>query len=211
MSKSMTAMAKTDSIRMIVASLTFLVMVLFALAPRAQSGPHSTRPRFPWACLYFDPGRGEVEDAKDEPKEEQEYSASVKELYRLWCTPVSSTLQQRQTAEDDVASLWKRIWYRENPFSAEFHETGSFALLVPMRITHRVPQSMIDDPVFMKDWLNDCSDRCFMLYDDDDPGANREWAQMMRLRKMVIDGLGSDPTGRQVKKMLKNAKLYPVN
>ncbi len=33
----------------------------------------------------------------------------------------------------------------------------------------------------------------------------------MRLRKEVTVHLGGDPAARQVLKMLKNAKLYPVN
>jgi len=209
MSKSMTTVTKANSTRLTVASLAFLVM-FFALDTRAQSGPHPSSPQLPWACLYFDPGRGVAEDPKSEPKEEQKFDAGMREFYRLWCTPVPSTPQQRRTAVNDVASLWKRIWYRENPFSAVFHETGSFGLLVLMGITRRVPQPMVDDPVFMKDWLDDCSDRCFMLYGDDDPGARQEWLKLMRLRKDVMEHLGGDPAARPVIRMLKNAKLYPV-
>jgi hypothetical protein len=203
-------MTKIKAIRSTVACLTFLV-IFFALDSRAQSGPHTAGSHFPPACSYFDPGRGEAEDAKNDPKEEQKYDAGVREFYRLWCTPVPSTPQQHRAAADDVAIRWKQIWYRENPFSAEFHETGSFALLVLMGITHRVPQTMADDPVFMKDWLNDCSDRCFMLYGDDDPGERQEWLELMRLRKEVMEHLGGDPAARSVIRMLKNAKLYPVN
>ena len=210
MRKSIRAMAKTYVIRLSVAYLTFLVPAFLALNSRAQSGPHTTSPRFPSACFYFDPSRGAAEDTKDEPIEEQKYDASVRELYRLWCTPVPSTLQQRKVAADDVASLWKQIWYREDPFSAEFHETGSFGLLVLIGITDRVPRSMIDDPVFMKDWLNDCRDRCFMIYGDDDPGAAQESQRMVRLRKNIMDHLGTDPASKSVKNMLRDAKLYLV-
>jgi hypothetical protein len=203
-------MTKTKAVPSALACLTFAVVFFFAPDSRAQSGRHPPSPRFAWACSYFDPGRGVGEDAKDDPKEEREYNASVKELYRLWCTQVSSTLQQRRAAADNVASLWKQLWYRENPFSAEFHETGSFALLALMGITHRVPQPMVDDSVFMKDWLNDCSDRCFMTYGDDDPGAKRESMRSMRLRKDVMDHLANDPASNSVLNMLRNAKLYSV-
>jgi hypothetical protein len=110
-----------------------------------------------------------------------------------------------------MAARWKVLWYRDAPFNAEFHETGSWDLLVLLAVTRRVPRPMGDDPVFLHDWMEDCSERCFMTYGDDDLGAHRDWLRMMRLRKEVMVHLPGDAASKQVLKMLKNAKLYPVN
>ena len=135
---------------------------------------------------------------------------SSNKFYHLWCTSISSSQLARKASADEMTEHWKKLWYRDDSFSAAFHETGSFDLLVMMGITHQVPRPMVDDPVFMKDWLNDCSDRCFMIYGDDDPGARDEWLRMRRLQKDVMDHLGSDPASKSVIKVLVNAKLYPV-
>jgi hypothetical protein len=177
----------------------------------AQGRPAPSSPRLPWACVFLDSGQEADIDLADDPPEERAYAASLKDLYRLWCTANPSTLDEKQSASDRTAIKWKSIWYRDNPYSASFHETGSFELLVLIGVTHRIPKAMVNDPVFLHDWMEDCSDRCFMLYGDDDPGARKEWLRFMRLRKEVIVHLGADPAARSVVAMLKNAKLYPVN
>jgi hypothetical protein len=183
----------------------------FSPDANAQDRPVPSSSPSPWACVFLNSDRGTDAELKDDPSEERTYDASLKELYRLWCTAGPGTSLDRQQAADRVAAQWKALWYRDNPFNAEFHETGSFGLLVLIGVTHRVPKPMVDDPVFLHDWMEDCSNRCFMLYGDDDPGAHQEWLQFMRLRKEVIVHLGGDSAARQVLKMLKNAKLYPVN
>jgi hypothetical protein len=176
----------------------------------AQQTAHGQRASFPWACLYFAPAGGDNSADSDDP-EERRLSAGADEVYRLWCTSSSSSRQSRERAADAMATQWKRLWYRDDPFNAAFHETGSFGLLVLMGITHRVPKPMADDAEFMRDWLADCSDRCFMTYGDDDPSAKAEWQKLLRLRNEVSHHLGSDPAAKPVLTMLKNAKLYPVN
>jgi len=110
-----------------------------------------------------------------------------------------------------MTERWKKLWYRDDPFNAEFHETGSFGLLVLIGITHKIPKPLATDSTFMHDWLADCSDRCFMIYGDDDPGAKEEWKKMLRLRKDLMVHLEGDAGAKPVMTMLKNAKLYPVN
>ena len=134
----------------------------------------------------------------------------MKEFYRVWCAGTVSSVQVRKSASDAVAERWKRLWY-STPFNVAFHETGSFGLLALMGVTHRVPKPMIEDPTFMHDWLEDCKERCFMIYGDDDPGAKDEWLLMNRLRDDVSMNLKREPAAKLVLTMLKNAKLYPVN
>jgi hypothetical protein len=105
----------------------------------AQQTAHGSRPGFPWACLYFAPAESDDSADPDDP-EEKRLSASADEVYRLWCTPAPSSRQVREQAADAMAAQWKTLWYRDNPFNAAFHETGSFGLLVLMGITHRVPK-----------------------------------------------------------------------
>jgi hypothetical protein len=176
----------------------------------AQNRTSPSQRHFPRACSYFNSGGDEERNAEDDP-EERKLDASIMSFYRLWCTAGPGTPQQREEAADSVATQWKTLWYRETPFNTAFHETGSFTLLVLMGITHRVPRTMVSDSAFLHDWLEDCSERCFMLYGDDDPGAPQEWRRMMRLRREVQDHLGGKPAALQVLQMLKSAKLYPVN
>jgi hypothetical protein len=176
----------------------------------AQNKVEAARSQFPWACRYFDRSNDADTDTEDDPLE-RDLDADVAAFYRLWCTTTPSTPIARQAAAEKVATNWKKLWYRENPFNASFHEVGSFTLLVLMGITHRVPVQMTADPAFMHDWLADCSERCFMIYGDDDPGARQEQLRMIRLREEVVDHLGNTPAAKSVREMLKNAKLDSVN
>jgi len=106
-----------------------------------------------------------------------------------------------------MAERWKNLWYRDDPFNAAFHETGSSDLLIMIAITRTIPQPLVVDQKFMHDWLDDCKDRCFMIYGDDDPGANKEKLQMHRLRDYVLNHLKMGPATKPVLEMLKNAKL----
>jgi hypothetical protein len=163
--------------------------------------------RFPLGCRFL--GQGYAAE-KDDPAEEHRYADSSNKFYQLWCTSVLSSQPIRETAADEMAESWKKLWYRDDPWNVAFHEAGSIDLSALLATTHKLPRPLAADPEFMHDWLYDCSDRCFMIYGDDDPGARQEWKRLMQLRKDVMDHLGSDPAGRSVIKMLRNAKLYPV-
>jgi hypothetical protein len=207
----MLVVRKTIAIRLTGVFLTICCLGCVPFDVCAQNHHDSDSPHSPWACVFLNRDTETEQELKDDPPLEQDYERSLKEFYRLWCTATRGTSQDRHNAEDKVAVQWKSLWYRDDPFNAEFHETGSFGLLVLMAVTHRVPEPMVNDGTFLNDWLNDCSDRCFMVYGDDDPGARQEWLRLMRLRKEVMVHLGGDPATRPVLKMLKNAKLYPVN
>ena len=204
-------MRKTIGLGLIGTSLSIYCLCCIPFDACAQTRPAPTSPRIPWACIFLNRGTETEQEIKDDPLDEQNYDRSLKEFYRLWCTAGPGALRDRQQAADTAAVQWKAVWYRDDPFNAAFHETGSFGMLVLIGITHRVPRPMVNDPDFLHDWLKDCSDRCFMLYGDDDPGARQEWLRFMRLRREVMVSLGGDPAARPVLKMLKNAKLYPVN
>jgi hypothetical protein len=148
---------------------------------------------------------------RNEPEEEQLYNRSFDDFYRLWCTSASRSPDAREDAANTMADRWKQLWYRDDPFNVAFHETGSFELLVMMAITRRVPKPMVDNPTFLHDWMDDCSDRCFMIYGDEDPSAGKEKLRMLRLRNDVLAHLRREPAAKRVLEMLKNTKLDPVN
>ncbi len=111
-----------------------------------------------------------------------------------------------------MAERWKKLWYRDDPFNAAFHETGSFDLLVLMGITHRMPSPMTVDEAFTKDWVSDCNDRCFMVYDDSGgPEVQQTLRNQLRLRKDLLQHLKREPAATPVIAMIRNLKVTPVN
>jgi len=176
----------------------------------AQHQRGSANSKAPWVCSFLDSSVDVISTEKDDPAVEQAYAMSSRDLYRVWCKSEVDSAQDRENAANTFTRRWKSLWYRDNPFNAAFHEVGSFDLLVLMGITHKVPKPMIDDPAFMSAWLEDCKDRCFMIYGDDDPGAKDQWLKMLRLRNDVLKNLKREPAAKPVLTMLKNAKLYPV-
>ena len=165
------------------ALLMMFGLVKFAPEAIAQNNPLGDHR--PWPCTLVEP----VSVDRTDPIEEQEYESSFNEFYRLWCSPDSGPPQARSDVANHVAARWKKLWYRDTPFNAAFHETGSFELLVLIAITRKLPDALTSDPVFMKDWLSDCSDRCFMIYGEDDPSAKQERLRMLRFRNDVIANL----------------------
>src|SRR5208282_5991577 len=87
--------------------------------------------RIPWACSLLTP---DYQAEKDDPKEEQTYATSARRFYRLWCTATLSSPEAREDASNSMAKDWKHLWYRDEPFNAAFHETGSYDLLVEIAI-----------------------------------------------------------------------------
>jgi len=181
--------------------LMLVAFVSFSSNLRAQRSGSN----IPWACSNFAP----EEAAKNDPEEEQEYSRSLNEFYRLWCTSAERSPKTREDAANTMTERWKKLWYRDDPFNAAFHETGSTDLLVMMAITGEVPKPLLADPAFMHDWLKDCSERCFMIYSEDESGEDRR--RSLRLRNEALDHLKGKPAAKPVLDMLRTAKLEPVN
>jgi hypothetical protein len=195
------------------AGVILVIAIGFSVYPApvaAQQHPSPPAFRFPKACLYFKPDLSD-QPSSDDLAEERDLSASAAEVYRVWCTPGRYAQELKLKAADRMAVSWKRLWDRGDPFNTAFHETGSFGLLVLIGITQKVPRPMAEDKAFLHDWLEDCSERCFMIYGDDDPGARHEWLRLMQLRRETMVQLGKDPAAKPVIRMLKSAKLYPVN
>ncbi|MGO8934850.1 MAG: hypothetical protein ACLPLZ_10575 [Terracidiphilus sp.] len=185
--------------------LTFVVLVLFSSCIRAQHSAHPLGSRIPWACQLLSTGEENAE--KSDPEEEQNYSRGFNDFYRLWCTSVSSSPRAKEDAADAMAERWKRLWYRDPPYNAAFHEVGSFELLVVIAITRKLPGPLVADPKFMQDWLKDCKGSCFQIFGNDDPSAKAESLRLLRLRNDVMDHLKGDPEAKPVLEMLKNARL----
>ena len=201
-------MGKSMVIGLAKVSLIFGIPILIVSNACAQTRALRPDSRFPQACRFLVPN---FATEKDDPEEERRYAESSNKFYHLWCASDSSSRQAREAAADEKAESWKKLWYRDDPFNAAFHETGSFDLLVLLGITQKLPRPLVASPEFMQDWLKDCSDRCFMIYGDDDPEAKQEWQRMMHLRDDVLVHLEREQAAKPVLTMLKNAKLYPVN
>lgn len=201
-------MGKLTLFRLTEIALLFLCLLYEPFELNAQKLATRSGSRIPWACRFLAP---DYSVEKDDPEEEHSYAESSNKFYHLWCTSISSSKLDRETAANDMVGLWKKLWYRDEPFNVAFHETGSFDILVLLGITHKVPKPLTADPEFMHEWLKDCSDRCFMIYGDDDPSAKQEWQRMMHLRHDVLIHLKREPAAEPVFTMLKNAELYPVN
>jgi hypothetical protein len=179
------------------------------------AGQHQARPasrRFPMACFFFEPGRFDYDWDKVIPEEERSYTAGANRVYRLWCTANTSTPQQKSSAADEMAVAWKRLWDRDTPFNAAFHESGSFDLLALMGVTHELPAPMRTDANFTKDWIEDCSNACFRLdYDRASAASGRYTLMQLWLRNDVLDNLNKEPAGEPVFKMLMDAKFTLVD
>jgi hypothetical protein len=201
-------MSKAIVNRLIGVSMILACLLAFSSNLHAQRIAHPSGLAMPWACRFLGPDDEKAEG--NDPEEEKNYPRSFNNFYRLRCTSAPASSGVRRDAANKVAESWRQLWYRDDPFNAAFHETGSFELLVMIAIMRKIPTPMVDNPAFMRDWMEDCSDRCFMLYGDDAPGARQDWLRLMRLRKEAMMRLGGDPAAKPVLKMLKNSKLYPV-
>jgi hypothetical protein len=202
-------MSKPIVIRVTEVALLIACLLPFSSNLRAQRGVLPSGSGIPWACRFL--GTDDEKAEQNDPQEERNYSRSINRFYQLWCTSAPGSPGVRNEAANTMAESWKQLWYRDDPFNAAFHETGSLDLLATIAITRRLPKPMVDNPIFMRDWAEDCSDRCFMIYGDDDPGASKARLHMLQLRNYVLNHLRREPAAKPVLKMLKNAKLDTVN
>jgi hypothetical protein len=179
--------------------------------PQSRTAGHPVIPR---ACFFFQPGRIDyIETGKAfTPEEERAYTASAKQVYRLYCTTAVGTRQQKIAAADSMTVAWKRLWDRETPDNAVFHEIGSFDLLALLGVTHELPALMRTDAKFTSDWIADCSYTCFHFGGDPADLAQGKYILMqLRLRNNVLDNLKKEPAAEPVFKMLEDAKFTLVD
>ncbi|MGD0734339.1 MAG: hypothetical protein ABR976_04290 [Terracidiphilus sp.] len=192
----------------------FLVVVCDLLVIAAQTGAQqhllTAASGFPKACFFFKPGS--FEGDKSDLEEEHAYNASGSRFYRLWCTASSATPQQKSDAANAMVVAWKRLWDRDDPFNAAFHEGGEFDLLALLGVTHDMPEPMRKDPKFTGRWIEGCSYVCFHLTADlNSSGGGRYTLMQLWLRNDVLDNLKKEPAAEPVITMLADAKFTLVD
>jgi len=197
-----TALNPPALIKLTEASLALSLLFFWPLRSVAQHPASKADTHIPRACTFL---TSNYEVEKDDPQEERSYAASENRFFGLWCTAASSSLENREAAADEMAACWKKLWYRDDPFNAAFHETGSDDLLAMMAITSKVPKPLIADSAFMHDWLEDCRDRCFMIYGEDESGEDR--LHLVSLRNEALDHLKKDSAAKPILEMLKTATI----
>lgn len=172
-------------------------------------------PTHPSACFFFAPAResrAQIRENAREPTEERAYDASYAEVYRLWCTQAHSASAARMAAADEMVKRWRALWDRQDPYNAEFHETGAFDLLALLGVAHELPAAMANDPEFVKEWIDDCNYSCFHLGGDpSDPADGRFILMQLQLRNDVLDHLKKEPASEPVLDMLMDAKFTLVD
>ncbi len=178
----------------------------------SQQGSRSAAPKFPEACFFFEPGSFDFTGDKVIPEEERAYTASADHVHHLWFTPNASTPQQRSDAADAMVVAWRRLWDRDTPFNAVFHESGSIDLLALLGVTHELPTLMRTDAQFTNDWIKDCSYACFHLnYEPGLSASGRFTLMQLWLRNDVLDNLKKEPAAEPVLKMLSDATFTLVD
>ena len=111
-----------------------------------------------------------------------------------------------------MVSAWKRLWDRDTPYNAAFHERGQFDLLALLGVTHEIPALMRSDPKFLSAWIEGCSNVCFDLSSDlNSPASGRYTLMQLWLRNDVLDNLKKEPAAEPVLKMLTDAKFTLVD
>jgi hypothetical protein len=182
--------------------------------PILAQGRTADHPVFPKACFFFKPGMIDYTETGHAitPEEERIYTASVNQFYRHWCTSNVGTPQEKSAAADAMVAAWKRLWDRETPDNAVFHEIGSFDLLALLGVTHELPALMRTDAKFTSDWIADCTYTCFHFGGDPADLAQGKYILMqLRLRNNVLDNLKKEPAAEPVIKMLEDAKFTLVD
>ena len=178
----------------------------------AQQHGRRAASRFPRGCFFFEPGSFEYAGEKVIPEEERSYTANANQVYRVWCSPNTSTPQEKNSAADAMVSAWKRLWDRDTPYNAAFHERGQFDLLALLGVTHEIPALMRSDPKFLSAWIEGCSNVCFDLSSDlNSPASGRYTLMQLWLRNDVLDNLKKEPAAEPVLKMLTDAKFTLVD
>jgi hypothetical protein len=195
---------------------TLLMIALgLSMCPAPAAAQQRARPaasEFPKACFFFKPGSFDYAGEKVIPEEERAYTEAARQVYRLWCTADTSTAQQRSDAADAMAVAWKRLWDRDMPYNAAFHERGQFDLLALLGVTHELPALMRTDPTFTSEWIKGCSNACFTISPNPDSQTNGHptWLEL-GLRDDLLDNLKKEPAAEPVFKMLRNAKFTLVD
>ena len=208
----MTVASKAKMVR-----LGALLVVVFGLSlspvlAKPQQHARPSAPRFPKACFFFESGGIDYAGEKESLEEERTYTESTRQFYRLWCIPTAGTPKQKNDAADAMVVAWKRLWDRDLPYNAAFHETGSFDLLALMGITHELPAPMRTDVKFTGEWVENCSYVCFHI--DYDPASARNGRAVLMqlwLRNDVLDNLKKEPAAEPVFMMLAEAKFTLVD
>jgi hypothetical protein len=192
-----------------------MIALAFSVCPAPGAAQQHAGPamsEFPKACFFFKPGSFDFAGEKVIPEEERAYTEAAKQVYRLWCTPDTSTARQRSDAADAMAAVWKRLWDRDMPYNAAFHERGQFDLLALLGVTHELPALMRTDTKFTNDWIEGCSYACFHLGYDPTSAASGEFTLMqLWLRNDVLDNLKKEPAAEPVFEMLADAKFTLVD
>ncbi len=207
-------MAACEAMVVRVGMLLVIALGLSVCPAPAAAQQHSlpATSAFPKACFFFKPGSFDYAWEKVIPEEERTYSASANQVYRLWCTSGTSTPRQRSDAADAMAVAWKRLWDRDMPYNAAFHERGQFDLLALLGVTLELPALMRTDPKFTSEWIKGCSNVCFTI----SPNPNSQtsghptWMEL-GLRDDLLDNLKKEPAAEPVFKMLADAKFTLVD
>jgi len=202
--------------RVIAAKAAVLIVIVLAVssspAPLSSQHANHSSPKIPKACFFFRPGGFQYASEKDTPVEERAYDQSVDRFYRLWCAPNTSTMQQKSGAADEMVAAWQRLWERDTPYNAAFHESGSLDLLALLGVTHKLPALMTTNPRFTSDWIEGCANACFHLdYDPRSEASGRFTLMQLWLRNDVLDNLKKEPAADPILKMLSEATFTLVD
>jgi len=203
---------KTTSVRSGTLLLFFCGLSVGYAHAASQHSAHPASSSLPAACYFLKPNDLDHSANKEEPPKEEDYRKRTSAVYRLWCTPNTSTAAAKFKAANAMARSWKQLWDEDEPFDVEFHETGAFDLLVLLGITHQLPAPMVDDPKFKEMWVEECSEKCFTIWGvPEDAAGEHRLAMELRLRNDVLDNLKKEPASEPVTQMLWDARYRLVD
>jgi hypothetical protein len=172
---------------------------------------HRRPPDFSVACRFFN---STVDFPKSNAKagnvgkEEQVYAENASRAFDLWCHASTATPEQKMNAADAMTVAWKRLWDRDNPFNAEFHEQGALDLLALLNLTHELPETMRKDPTFVGLWTHECAASCFDFWvNPDTPSGQRYIVSLFRVVNDLRHNLKREPASEPVWQMLEDAQF----
>jgi hypothetical protein len=202
-------MRKTGTIKRALAAIV-IGIALQSLAGAKPSAAQSKAPLLRKACYFFSNSTDRAESGA--LREEREYADALKDVYRTWCTAKTTGADGRKKSADALVAKWKMLWDRDNPYNAEFHETGASDLLALMALTHELPEKMVHDAAFTKEWIERCQESCFTIWSvPEDRGKEHYVAMQLWLRNDVLDHLKQGPGSEPVVKMLQEAQFRLVD
>ena len=188
-----------------------IVLLLALHAPSGDAQAHARRrSTIPKACFFFAPPY--EPDPAESTATYKNYSASVGNLYRVWCATPGSTANEKRSAADAMVRTWKLHWDEDPPFDTVFHERGASDLLSLMAFTHEMPAQMAGDPAFVKMWVEECKSTCFTIWGVPKNAAQEHGVAMqLWLRNDLLDNLKRKPASEPVLEMLRDAQFRLVD